>query len=1089
LITGDRVEVDGDGLAPRITPGAGRVSMPFRVTRKQGHLLVVPGDAAPLVAAGRLDERLFDVTTLLDDGDGDARRADVPLIVQYDTRASRPKVAAAAAVVRQLPAVGGAVVSVAKKDMRAWWDTTTFAGRGAGGPGTRALSAGYSKIWLDGRRRLALDHSAPQIGAPVAWQAGLTGKGVRVAILDSGIDATHPDLAGKVDASANFTAEASGDMVGHGTHVASIVAGTGAASGGRYRGIAPDAHLLDVKVCEQDGCPEDAILAGMQWAVVTEHAKVANMSLGGPDTPGVDPLEEAVNALSAQYGTLFVVAAGNSGPGEGSLESPGSADAALTVGAVDGQDAMADFSSRGPRLGDGGLKPDITAPGVDIVAARAAGTALGDVVDERYVRLSGTSMATPHVAGAAAVLVQEHPDWGGERLKSVLMGSAKVVDGVGVFDQGAGRVDVAKAIGQTLAESPASVGFGVARWPHEGDQVLSRVVTYRNTGSVDVALDLVLRVNGADGASAPASLFSVSPDHVVVPAGGAKEVTVTADTGSDQVPAGRFSGRLVAAGAGGVVSTPVAVEKESEHYDVRITHIGRDGAAPGSYLTFLDRIGDCGMDPDCGGVVAGPDQESTLRLPPGQYEVGEFSTTAGRNDMSFLVMPVLDVRKDTSLVVDARRAKPVDMTVPHASARLMQWDFHMDRDLRRPVQTIVDFSVGGDYTTPLYTADLGGKPAAKGDLVGIVQGRFAEPGSDDQYTDSPYDYNMARSSSGRLFTGARLHPRQQDFATVETDFALASGQSRDYRTNHGATPIGTRPELLAFGPTEELSRIVATLPGHRTEYYLAKGLRWGSSFFEGDRTTGALDLFMGEDEGHVYQPGRTYRQTWNKGVFGPRLRQPRFSPTNSLANGVMRQGDRFLAGIDKFVDSGAGHIGEPKLQAGTAKLYRDGELIQDWPSFTYVAADLPPQAATYRLDTTVVTPPTLQISTEVTTSWTFRSGHVAGDQAVALPLLGVRYEPDLDQTNHARPGKNYRIPIELARQPQAGTATITKVTLDVSYDEGRTWHPAPVTHDHDHWLATVDNPSAGSVSLRVHAQDTDGNGLDQTTIRAYLVNR
>ncbi len=563
LITGDRVEFDDAGLTPRITPGAGRASMPFRVTKRQGHVLVVPGDAAALVAAGRLDERLFDVTTLLNDGDDDARRTDLPLIVQYDGAVPRPKIAAAT-MVRQLSSVAGSALSVPKRNTRTWWNSATRTDRGI-----RALGAGYTKIWLDGRRKLTLDHSAPQIGAPVAWKAGLTGKGVRVAIIDSGIDTHHPDLAGKVDASANFTSEPSGDLFGHGTHVASIVAGSGAASGGKYRGIAPDAHLLDAKVCDQNGCSEDAILAGMQWAAATEHAQVANMSLGGPDTPGVDPLEQAVNTLSAQYGTLFVIAAGNSGPFESTLESPGSADAALTVGAVDGQDAMADFSSRGPRLDDEALKPDITAPGVDVVAARAAGTALGDIVDEQYVRLSGTSMATPHVAGAAAILLQQHPDLTREQLKSTLMASAKTVDGVGVFDQGAGRVDIAKAIGETLTDSPASLSFGVARWPHEDDQVLSRTVTYRNTGSADLPLDLTLRVNGPGGAPAPASLFTVSGEHVVVPAGGTKQVTVTADTRPDQIPAGRYTGRLVAAGAGGVVTTPLAVDKESEHYDVR----------------------------------------------------------------------------------------------------------------------------------------------------------------------------------------------------------------------------------------------------------------------------------------------------------------------------------------------------------------------------------------------------------------------------------------------------------------------------------------------------------------------------------------
>src|SRR5262249_20631962 len=140
-----------------------------------------------------------------------------------------------------------------------------------------------------------------------------------------------------------------------------------------------------------------------------------------------------------------------------------------------------------------------------------------------------------------------------------------------------------------------------------------------------------------------------------------------------------------------------------------------------------------------------------------------------------------------------------------------------------------------------------------------------------------------------------------------------------------------------------------------------------------------------------------------------------------------------------------------------AKLYRDGHLIQDWPAFSSVAADLPSQTATYRLDATVFAPKVFQISTAVTSSWTFRSGHVAGAQAAALPWLGVRYQPELDNTNHAKPGR-YSVPVDVARQPRAGTATIARVTVDVSYD-GRTWHPAPVVRRSDNrWLATVDNP-------------------------------
>ncbi|MEV6964086.1 S8 family serine peptidase [Hamadaea sp. NPDC051192] len=1073
LVTGDRVELLGPGRQPRITPAAGRKSMPFQVRAKAGHLQVIPGDAAGLIAAGRLDERLFDVTTLLASGYDDSRRAEVPVIVQ--SKDEQP-VSAFGAQGRVLRSIGATAVSVPKRGATAWWKTTATA------PGVR-------KVWLNGLRRVSLDRSAAQINAPVAWGQGLTGAGVTVAVVDSGIDASHPDLAGKVVASANFTADPAGDGRGHGTHVASTIAGTGAASNGRYRGIAPDARLLDAKVCDAEGmCAEDAILAGMEWAVVTQHARVVNMSLGGVDTPDVDPLEQAVNSLSAQYGTLFVVAAGNSGPSDGTVESPGSAEAALTVGAVDRSDAVAEFSSRGPVRGTGGLKPDLAAPGVDIVAALAAGTEPGEVVDDRYVRLSGTSMATPHVAGAAAILLQAHPQWTGGQLKSTLMGSAHLTPDAQVADQGAGRVDVAAALKLPVTAAPASVGFGVARWPHTDDPLLSTTITYTNTGDGAITLALDLRVTGADGVPAPAGSFTVGSDHIVVPAHGSTSVTVTADTKSDVLPVGRYAGRLLASADGVQVSTPVGVEKESEHYDLKIRHIGRDGAVPGSYVTFVDRIGDCGADPACGAIAFGAEGASAgvsvLRLPPGRYTVAEFSTTAGTADTNLLMRPVLDLTRDVSLTVDARRAKAVELTAPRASARLMQWDLHAARDMGRP-GAVFDYSVYGDTSTPLYTADLGGPPAS-GDLLAFVQGRLAEPGPAGDFTGSPYEYQLAYTKLDRLFTGLRLRPAQRQFAAVQAQYAAVTSAPRDVKTDHGARPTVGRADLLQFGPVFATNRLIATAPFTRTEYYLADGVAWNTMMMQGSRETGATDYMLYDEQWHRYEPGRTYRQAWASGVFGPHFAPPQMRP-NGLTTGVMRRGDQFGASVSMFADSDPDHAAEVKMQASRARvrLYRDGALLEDWRPFAYLSLALPPQESAYRLEATM-TPLVSEISTSVTTAWTFRSAHVDGDQAVALPLLGVRYRPDLDAYNRAAAGA-YTVPVEVFRQPGAGTPDITQITVEYSVDDGGTWRSAPLTRDGSRWLAAVDNPAGGAVSLRITAADADGNRIEQTTTRAYLV--
>ena len=264
-----------------------------------------------------------------------------------------------------------------------------------------------------------LDSSVPWTGAPEAWAAGFTGTGVTVAVLDTGYDDTHADLAGRVLAeSTSFVPgeEVAYDPHGHGTHVASTIAGTGAASDGAHRGVADGANLLVGKVLGNDGYGQDSwIIEAMEWA--GQRAPIVSMSLGSTEaSDGEDLLAESLNAVAEQTGTLFVVAAGNAGAPE-TIGTPGSAASALTVGSVDDPSgALSYFSSQGPLARSGALKPDLAGPGSDITAARSADSA----GDGAYIGMSGTSMATPHVAGAAAILKQQHPEYTAAQLRAAL---------------------------------------------------------------------------------------------------------------------------------------------------------------------------------------------------------------------------------------------------------------------------------------------------------------------------------------------------------------------------------------------------------------------------------------------------------------------------------------------------------------------------------------------------------------------------------------------------------------------------------------------------------------------------------------------
>ena len=213
-------------------------------------------------------------------------------------------------------------------------------------------------------------------------------------------------------AAEDFAGEGVDDYAGHGTHVASTIAARH--RGSVATGRAPGADLVIGKVLGCDGGQLSWMIGGMEWAVA-QRADVVNMSLGSDQpTDCTDPMSEAAAALTEQSKTLFVVAAGNSAAHE-TVSSPGCVEGVLTVGAVDDRGDTAWFSSRGAVLGSHTLKPDIAAPGVDIIGAQS-----GSPGGIHYVAMSGTSMATPHVVGAAALVRQAHPDWTAQQVKAAL---------------------------------------------------------------------------------------------------------------------------------------------------------------------------------------------------------------------------------------------------------------------------------------------------------------------------------------------------------------------------------------------------------------------------------------------------------------------------------------------------------------------------------------------------------------------------------------------------------------------------------------------------------------------------------------------
>jgi len=646
LITGDAVDLTkiDQRYAATVRPAAGRQGITFHTIETDGGLRVLPSDAIPLVDAGRLDAELFDVERLLAQGYGDAAAPTLPLIVQGGA-------ALKTSGARALTSIGATAIRPAKDTLASFWQAQSAAAR----------TSAETHIWLDGKVKPVLDRSTAQIGAPAAWQAGLDGRGVKVAVLDTGVDAGHPDLAGRIAAARNFSASPDTvDRFGHGTHVAATVAGSGAASGGSRKGVAYGARLLIGKVLDDSGSGyESEIIQGMQWAVA-EGAKVVNLSLGGSATDGTDPMSVAVDEISAASGALFVIAAGNEGA-DSTVGTPGAAPSALTVGAVDRADRLAEFSSRGPRLGDLGLKPEITAPGVGIVAARAAGTTMGDPVDDRYTAASGTSMATPHVAGSAALLAQRHPDWTGAKIKEVLVSTAKTAAGPSVYAQGAGRVDLARATTQQVTGT-AVADFGLHA-TGETPSVASKTVTYTNGGSTPVTLTL----------AAPAG-FTTDRPSVTVPAAGTAAVVLSVDFAKQDK--GQFSGWLRATAADTVVTTAIGATLDGPRHTVTVRAVNRSGT-PAAVPALTIHGDDSRFDVLGWFGTAG----RTWEVQEGTYLLDALLEDGAPLDeqATYVTIPELKVDKDVVVLIDARKGTPIRIETPQPSEQQAVLSYYVHR--------------------------------------------------------------------------------------------------------------------------------------------------------------------------------------------------------------------------------------------------------------------------------------------------------------------------------------------------------------------------------------------------------------------------
>ncbi|MCX4907376.1 S8 family serine peptidase [Streptomyces sp. NBC_00878] len=1052
LITGDRVTVDAKGNAVGVKKAKGRENIMFRVHKSKGHTLVVPSDAAGLLASGKVDQRLFDVTQLNKAATRTSQKRGLKVIVGYKGAATATKadVRDTGTLRRSLKSLNADAVQTPLQETPDLWAALTNGGKAA---------SGIANVWLDGVRKVSLDKSVAQIGAPTAWSAGYDGTGVKIAVLDTGVDATHPDLKDKVIASKNFSSSPDvKDRGGHGTHVASTAAGTGAKSGGTYKGVAPGAKILDGKILDDEGVGEDSgILAGMEWAAA-QGADIVNMSLGSEDFPGIDPVEAEVNKLSAEKGVLFAVAAGNSGPQ--TVGSPASADAALAVGAVDDNDKLADFSSTGPRLGDVGIKPDVTAPGVDITAASAKGSVIAQEMGEKpegYTTISGTSMATPHVAGAAALLKQQHPNWGYAELKGALTGSAKGGNYT-PFEQGSGRIQVDQAIKQTVIADPVSVSFGTQLWPHTDDTPVTKQLTYRNLGTADVTLSLAATTMDPKGQAAPEGFFKLAKTSVTVPAGGKASVDFTVDTRLGGTVDGAYSSYVTATGGGQTVRTAAAVQREVESYDVTFKFIGRDGKPAPYNQALLMGVGGLALEKE-GAVSDVPAAGQVVRLPKGDY-VLDSEIMVDREDaakgLDWLVQPQLTVDKKQTVVLDARKAKPVNITVPDARAKpvsVSPWF-----TVKTPDRTY-GFDLVLDSYENFRSAGIGPK---------MTRGSVFQQWDGHWISGAAAEYNTVDGARGKqLATGYTRHFKARDLATV--------------KARMGAVPGGKVGTVRAEGQVGELNNQTSinepqSIPGTRTLYLSAlRDTKWTLVFTQrgvdsGGETT-VREATYTTDRPERFAAGKTYTRTFNTAVFGPHLTKD---------YGLFREGDEIYGSLPLFADSSR-NVGISNLTSVTTKLYRNGTKVasKEDPLLGDERYAVPAGDAAYKLTTSAKRSSKIAGgSTRIDASWTFRS-KTAADK-VQLPASTVRFNAKTALDSTVAAGRTTTVPLVV--EGAAAGRNLKSQSVWTSYDGGKNWKKVKVTNG----KISVKNPAKGkAISFRAEVTDKKGNKSTLSIYNAY----
>lgn len=501
--------------------------------------------------------------------------------------------------------------------------------------------------------------------------------------------------------------------------------------------------------------------------------------------------------------------------------------------------------------------------------------------------------------------------------------------------------------------------------------------------------------------------------------------------------------------------------------DVKVTLrlVGRDGKAASDYFVSMQ-----GYDGTEAIYPYDPSGTVTVQVPAGRYLIRSSIYGAEDGSTSLLVQPWADLQRDMEIAVDARRARPVVVTVPQPSAKLMHVAVQSYATTARGISQALEFS----STFENFFVGHLGAPAPQKVFTATVTSHFADA-SREFFEDSPYRYNVAYAQHGQMFDGFRRHITEDDLATVTIRYS--DDGPPDFSQSHAVTsaPVGIAQQIGIAYP-------IHLRPGinpSRTEYFAGDGVRWMQDWSRGNPTTQ-------EWEGaevtpwQQFDPGSTHHLRWGSAVIGPGIFH------DDVVGAATRSADTMTFSMPMFSPGLVGFTGFSVPAQARTVLSRDGTVIGETTTAGAGSFAVPPEPATYRLDVQA-TRKQYEFSPTVDATWTFPSGPVPAERVDPLRLMAIRFNPALNDHNQAPPGVAFDLPLWVEWQQALAEPKTAQVS--VSYDDGAHWADAVVTRTDAGWVARLIHPNpgigTGYVSLRATATDGAGSSVTQTIIRAY----